>query len=45
MLETDVALQLKESHQKILQIMQLEIDEYGLTFGLLHLMMLIEKKS
>ncbi len=43
MLETDVALQLKESHQKILQIMQLEIDEYGLTFGLLHLMMLIEK--
>lgn len=44
MIETDVALQLKETHQKVVQIMQSKIDEYGLTFGLLHLMILIEKK-
>lgn len=43
MIETDVALQLKETHQKIMQMMQLKIDEYDLTFGLLHLMMLIDK--
>jgi len=43
MIETDVALQLKGTHQKIMQMMQLKIDEYGLTFGLINLMILIEK--
>lgn len=43
MIETDVAFQLKGTHQKIIQMMQRKIDEYGLTFGLVHLMMLIEK--
>src|SRR5690554_5303854 len=43
MLETDLALLLKENHQRITQIMQQKIDEYGLTFGLLYLIILIEK--
>ena len=43
MMETDVAFQLKGTHQKIIQMMQLKIDEYGLTFGLINLMSLIEK--
>lgn len=42
-METDVALELKETHQKVMQMMQLKIDEYGLTFGLVHFMMLMEK--
>ncbi|SHI57995.1 MarR family winged helix-turn-helix transcriptional regulator [Lutispora thermophila] len=42
MLELDVAIKLKETHQKITQVMQLKIDEYGLTFGHLRLMMLID---
>lgn len=41
MIETDVAMQLKETYQKITQMMQLKIDEYGLTFGLLLLTMRI----
>lgn len=41
MLETDVAMQLKETHQKIAQILQHKIDEYGLTFGQLFLTMKI----
>ncbi len=36
-------MKLKETHQRIIQIMQQKIDEYGLTFGLLHLTFLIEK--
>lgn len=43
MIETDVAMQLKKTHQGILRIMQAKIDEYGLTFGLVHLTMLIDK--
>jgi DNA-binding MarR family transcriptional regulator len=41
MIETDVAMALKETYQKITQMMQLKIDEYGLTFGLLLLTMRI----
>ncbi len=44
MIQTDVAMQLKKTHQRIIGIMQSKIDEYELTFGLLHLMMLIQKK-
>lgn len=43
MKESDVALQLKETHQKIMQLMQVKIQEYGLTFGQLHLLMLVKK--
>ncbi|MGI6778857.1 MAG: MarR family winged helix-turn-helix transcriptional regulator [Acetivibrionales bacterium] len=43
MIETDVIMQMKETHQRLAQMMQLKIDEYGLTFGLLYLIMLIEK--
>lgn len=43
MIEKDVAMLLKGTHQKITQLMQRKIDEYGLTFGQLHLMMLIKK--
>lgn len=41
MMETDVAMQLKETHQKITQVLQHKIDEYGITFGLLFLTMRI----
>ncbi|SCG84303.1 MarR family transcriptional regulator [Proteiniborus sp. DW1] len=44
MIETDVAMQLRETYQKITQILQHKVDEYGLTFGLLFLTMLIDKK-
>lgn len=37
MIETDVAMQLKETHQKIGQILQHKIEEYGIPFGLLFL--------
>lgn len=43
MIEKDVAMLLKGTHQKITQLMQQKIDEYGLTFGQLHLMILIKK--
>lgn len=43
MIETDVATNLKETHHRITQIMQQKIDEYGLTFGLLHITILIDK--
>lgn len=43
MIEKEVAMQLKESHQRITRIMQQKIDEYGIKFGQLHLMMLIDK--
>jgi len=44
MMETDLAMQLRETYQKITQILQHKIDEYGLTFGLLFLTMHAEKK-
>lgn len=43
MIERELAMQLKEVNQKITNIMQVKFDEYGLTFGLLYLMMLIKK--
>ena len=43
MIETDVALQLRGIHQKIIQIMQAKVCEYDLTFGLLNILMRIEK--
>lgn len=43
MIQTEVAMQLKRIHKRITGIMQSKIDEYELTFGLLHLMMLIHK--
>lgn len=42
MIETDVAMQLKETHHKIGQILQHKIDEYGISFGLLFLTMRID---
>jgi DNA-binding MarR family transcriptional regulator len=42
-IETDVAIELKKTYQRITQMMQVKIDEYGLTFGLLYLMILIDK--
>ncbi len=43
MIEKDVAMKLKETYQKISQIMQSKVDEYGLTFGLLFIMVLIDE--
>lgn len=43
MIEREVAMQLKGIQQKATQMMLQKIDEYGLTFGQLHLMMLVEK--
>ncbi len=43
MIETDVAIELKKTYQRITQIMQVKIDEYGLTFGLLFLTIFIDK--
>lgn len=43
MIKKDVAMQLKETYQRLTHIMQFKIDEYDLTFGLLFLVMLIEK--
>mgnify|MGYP000918755002 CR=1 FL=1 len=43
MIEREVAMQLKGVHQRVKQIMQYKISEYGLRFGQLHLLMLIEK--
>ncbi len=43
MIETDVAMQLKRTHQRITQMMKEKIDEYELNFRLLHIMMLIDK--
>lgn len=43
MIEKDVAMKLKETYQKISQIMQSKIDEYELTFGLLFIMVLINE--
>lgn len=43
MIESDVAMELKETYQRITQMMQQKIDEYGLTFGLVHITILIDK--
>ncbi len=43
MLETDVAMQLKETHKKLVQIMHQKIDEYDLKMGQLHFCMLVKK--
>lgn len=43
MIETDVAMGLKKTHQWITQLLQHKIDEYGLTFGLLSLAIRIHK--
>ncbi len=43
MFETDVAMQLKEIHTRLAQIMQQKINEYDLRIGLLHLAMLVKK--
>ncbi|HZK00454.1 MAG TPA: MarR family winged helix-turn-helix transcriptional regulator [Tissierellaceae bacterium] len=43
MIEREVAMQLKGVHQRVKQIMQSKISVYGLRFGQLHLLMLIEK--
>lgn len=43
MVEANVVMHLRKTHQKITQIMQKKVDEYGLTFGLLHIVMLIDK--
>lgn len=43
MVEREVAMQFKGIHHRVKQIMQEKIDEYGLTFGQLHLMMIIGK--
>ncbi len=42
-MKKEVVMQLKGTYQRISQIMQSKIDEYGLTLGLLFIMHLIEK--
>jgi DNA-binding MarR family transcriptional regulator len=44
MIEQKLILQLKEINQKVLSIMQKKFDEYGLTFGLIYLLMVIMNK-
>lgn len=41
--DKNLAILLKETAHKIKSIMKLKVDEYGLTFGLLHVLKLIEK--
>lgn len=43
MLKTDVALQLRATHHKMIQLMKAKISEYDLTFGLLNILVRIEK--
>lgn len=43
MIEIDVAMELRMTHQKMAQVMREKIDEYGLTFRLLHILMRIDK--
>lgn len=43
MLEADVAMHLRQTQQRLSQIMREKIGEYGLTFRLLHILMLIAK--
>ncbi|HHV47188.1 MAG TPA: MarR family transcriptional regulator [Tissierellia bacterium] len=42
MIEKNLAIEFKVTAQKISSLMQMKFDEYGLTFGLLYLMKLIE---
>lgn len=44
MIEANVAMHLRKTHQRMAQIMREKIDEYGLSFRLLHIVMLIDKK-
>jgi len=44
MLEKELLVLLKEANQKIINIMQIKIDDYGLTFGLLYLLINIMNK-
>lgn len=43
MLETDVAMRLKEINTRLAQLMQQKINKYDLRIGLLHLAMLVKK--
>lgn len=43
MIETDVLIQLRETNQKITQMLQIKIDEYDITLGLLFIAILIDK--
>lgn len=43
MIETDLAMQFKNIHQRVTQLMQKKIDKYGLTLGLLHIAIIIER--
>lgn len=43
MLEADVALQLRQVHWRLSQMMREKVSEYGLTFRLLHITILIAK--
>ncbi len=43
MFETDVAMQLKEIHTRLAQIMQQKVNEYDLRIGLVHLTMLVKR--
>jgi DNA-binding MarR family transcriptional regulator len=40
-LEADVALHLRQTYQRIAQIMRAKVDQYGLNFRLLHIAILI----
>ncbi|MBU5454221.1 MarR family winged helix-turn-helix transcriptional regulator [Caproiciproducens sp. MSJ-32] len=43
MIETDLAMKFKKIHQRVMQLMQKKIDKYGLSTGLLHIALIIEK--
>ncbi|ASW44183.1 MarR family winged helix-turn-helix transcriptional regulator [Clostridium isatidis] len=43
MIETDLAMQFKNIHQRVTQLMQKKIDKYGLTLGLLHIAIIVER--
>lgn len=43
MIETDLAMHFKKIYHRVTQLMQKKIDEYGLTLGLLHIAIIIEK--
>jgi len=43
MIESDVLIQLRETHHKLTQMMKMKLDEDGITPGLLNLAMIIDK--
>lgn len=43
MIETDLVMHFKKIYHRVTQLMQKRIDEYGLTLGLLHIAIIIEK--